>query len=145
MVDLSKIFDVVDVIADKDKGYRTNKRRAAVVAYEGFNLADFVRDNRFSIHLTASTLCVVCGGIGWIRREHGAEALALWFSLSGLFGCVAWYTRAGEAAIDSEGKPVESDTTKAANKVVAMLDKKAAELDKVDPGWDERTIRRVLG
>lgn len=134
MVEISDIFKILDPIANKDGAYRTNKRRAAVVAHDGFSLADFFRDNRVNIHVGSLVLSGVFGGIGWLRRERGAEALALWFGLSAVCGAVGWYTR------DSQDGDVRM-----VDKVTSYLDYRADMLDRAEPGWDQKAIDRVLG
>jgi hypothetical protein len=144
MIDLGKILGIVNTIADKDGGYHSNKRRAAVVAYEGFSVSDFLAEYRSTIHLACIPLALVFAGIGWARRKHGAEACALWFSLSTLFVGVAWYTRDSEVVpVDVNGKPGASAPT-GIEAFKHWLDNKADELDKTDPGWDSRTTTRVF-
>lgn len=112
---------------------KKQKRRAAVVAHDGFALSDFFDAHRSTVCLGAFGAAVVFALLALLRRKHGTEAVALWLSLSAL-----------SAGIGYAAMPKEAGDGSQTDGILAMIDKRANSLDSTEPGWDEATLRRVV-
>ena len=126
-------------------GVAVNQRRVAVIAHDGLSVADLWAQARPTVFL--GSLAGLLGSLAmfWARRRRGGEAWATWGTAAAVSGGLAWVSRPGTAPVDpSTGKPVASDR-KTLAQVTEWLDRRATTLDTAEPGWQERTIQRVLG
>lgn len=146
--DFGKLLEIAGFASNAVPSVRTNKRRAAVVAHDGFTLADFYNAHRNAIAGASAGLSLACAVTGYVRRKHGAEAISLWFGLSALFACMAYLSMSVEetGTTGTDGGPVTSNNAKVPSmlkKAEDWLDRRASDLDKSEPGWDDSTIKRI--
>lgn len=120
---------------------QTPKRRAAVVLHDGYMALDTYHAVRPK--LFAGSLAVALGatGMAWWRRRQGGEAVTVWGALAGFAGVVAYLTRPGAGT----GTPAGGQGPTATDRLYSWLDARAAHLDAVEPGWEQRVTSRVLG
>ncbi len=116
------------------------KRRAAVVAHDAYAAIDGYMAAKPTLFYGG--LLVAAGGamMAIKRRKQGPEAVAAWIVASGAGAVTAYITRPGN---EQAGAPAGG--TPALATVNTWLDARALELDRTDPGWQERALGRLLG
>lgn len=147
---LGKLVGLVDIIGGSVPVYRTNKRRAAVVAHHGYAGIDWFERNRPLIFGVAVAASVASTIVGIVRRKHGAESWALWFGLAAGFAGLAYLSTptdaAGKAVGGTDGQPATaSKVPTGVKKAEKWLDAQAALLDIAEPGWEDATTKRITG
>lgn len=115
------------------------KRRAAVVAHDGFAVVDWYAANRVYIFGGSAAFSFAALVMAWVRRERGPETIAAWLVAAMVSGGVAYVTRPTSAP-GAEVAPGDSLA-----RVNALLDARAAKLDQTEPGWQARSLSRLLG
>jgi hypothetical protein len=123
----------------------TPKRRAAVVAHDGFLALD-------TYHHVKPTLFVagLVGTVGsaialYARRRRGPEAWGVWAMAMGISAGVAWVARPGATPGNRLPTASEGQGQPALAAVNAWLDRRAAALDRSEPGWEEKALSRLFG
>lgn len=117
----------------------TPRRRGAVVVHDGFAALETYQAVRPKLFAGSLVVALGATGMAWWRRRNGTEAIGSWSMLAAFAAGVAYLTRP-EAGT---GKTVTGPT--ATDRAYAWLDARAARLDVLEPGWEEKTVNRVLG
>lgn len=115
------------------------KRRAAVIAHDGFAVVDWYATAKPWIFGGSVATALGAAVMAAYRRERGPEAIASWLFASVVSAGVAWVTRPTMTP-GATGAPGDSLA-----KVNALLDARAIRLDQTDPGWQNRALGRLLG
>ncbi len=119
----------------------TPRRRAAVLAHDGFMTLEAYQRARPALFYGSTAVAVGASFMAWYRRRQGVEAVGGWGFLAGLAGVVAYATRPGGAGAAGAASGQETATARA----FRWLDQRAAYLDRVEPGWEDRITARVVG
>jgi hypothetical protein len=116
------------------------KRRAAVVAHDAYAAIDGYLAAKPTLFY--SGLLVTAGGVVMAikRRKQGPEAIASWLVAAGIGATTAYLTRP-----QNEQAGATAGVTPALATVNAWLDARASQLDRTEPGWDQRALARLLG
>lgn len=126
----------------------TPRRRAAVVIHDGYAALDAYQRARPALFVAGLAGFVSSGAALYLRRRRGVEAWGVWALAMAVSGGVAWVTRPGAAVPQApvpSGQTTPPGSTPALAAVEAWLDRRAAALDRSEPGWEEQAVRRVLG
>lgn len=121
----------------------TPRRRAAVVEHDSYSVMNGYQLLRPKLFWGSLGAMLGSGVMLWLRRKHGVEAWASWGTILAASSVTAYVTRPGGAGDPGKAKPGEIDDTLA--KTYRWLDARAAELDKQEPGWEEKSLSRLMG
>lgn len=115
----------------------TPRRRAAVVAHDGYEVVDTWVKVQPAVFVGGLIGMAVSGMALWGRRRAGPEAWAMYVGMFGASAAAAWTARPQTPAPVAPGAPAP------ATPLMAWLDARAAKLDKTEPGWDAQALARV--
>lgn len=145
VVDLFKAVGKVGVTVDSRAVTKlipqTPRRRAAVVVHDGFAAMELYHAVRPKLFYGSLITAVGATGMAWWRRRQGTEAITSWSLLAGVAGVLAYVTRPGAGVGTAEG----ANASNAQQRAFAWLDARAANLDRTSPGWEDKTIARMVG
>jgi hypothetical protein len=117
----------------------TPRRRAAVVAHDGYLAVDTWVKVQPAVFVGGLVGMAVSGMALWGRRRTGPEAWALYVGMFAASATAAWTARPQSPAPVAAGAPAP------ATPLMAWLDARAAKLDKTEPGWDAAALARIAG
>lgn len=127
---------IISAVQSLQSSANLTKRRAAVVAHDGFEAVDTWVAIRPPLFVLGLLGLAGAGMMLWLRRKKGGEALALWGAGFAASGMLAWTCRPPEDTV-AQGSALD-ETEK-------YLDSRAAVLDKAEPGWMDVAINRMMG
>ena len=121
----------------------TPRRRAAVLGHDSYGVMVGYQTLRPKLFWASLAAAIGSGTMLWLRRKRGVEAWASWGAVLVVSSGAAYMTRPGGVGDPGKAQPGELDDTLA--KTYRWLDQRANELDVSEPGWEERTLSKMLG
>lgn len=123
----------------------TPRRRAAVVAHDGYLAADTWVKARPTV-FASSLVGIALSAAGlWFRRKKGPEAVTLYSATLVASAAGAWISRPGQGGAVAPGAAPGSAHADRGAQLTAWLDARAKKLDQSEPGWESTALKRVMG
>jgi hypothetical protein len=125
--------------------YLKNRARVAALTQLGYKGVDFYDDYQPVLFITGLVGTVV-GGAALAKRRKNPEAVALYTITTVASALLAWIARPAALRPAPAEVPAGASTNPAVlGSTLGWLDRRADHLTQNDPGWESRTLARLLG